>query len=218
MLLFLQTDPRETLLQKSHPAAPSLPSPPPPLSSPLLSLPPCSHLPSPSPSDPLHLPPSPIPAAARSRRIRIRCGARLEGRGACRPPTAWLLQRMEPSDGRRMPRSPPARPRAVSPSPWMRRKRDLPRLTVRRWRTGAAERVGRAPRRATEGQAQHRQLPRAATHVVVELGRMFKVFDNLRASRGVSPISLPLLLPRAALSISPSLSALLLPPSSSPGR
>ena len=190
---------------------------PPPLSSPLLSLPPCRHLPSPSPSDPLHLPPSPIPAAARSRRIRIRCGARLEGRGACRPPMAWLLQRMEPSDGRRMPRSPPARPRGVYPSPWMRRKRDLPRLTVRRWRTGAAERVGRAPRCATEGQAQHRQLPRAATHVVVELGRMFKVFDNLRASRGVSPISLPLLLPSAALSISLSLSALLLPPSSSPG-
>ena len=121
-------------------------------------------------------------------------------RGACRQATAWLLQLMEPSDGRRIPRSPPARPRAVSPSPWMRRKRDLPRLTVRRWRTGAAERVGRAPRRATEGQAQHRQAPCAAANVV-ELGRMFKVFNDLRASRTVSPISLSLLLPVAALSV-----------------
>ncbi|KAG2632133.1 hypothetical protein PVAP13_2NG084238 [Panicum virgatum] len=55
-------------------------------------------------------------------------------RGACRQATAWLLQRMETSDGRRVPRSAPAGPRAVSPSPCTQRRGDSTRSTVRRWR------------------------------------------------------------------------------------
>ena len=100
LLLFLQIPPRKTLLQTNPPAAPNpnplaplhaspLPSPSLPAGrplspSPLSASPTPPHLPSP-PLLPLRLPPSPLlllsAAAARSRGIRIRRGARLGGRG-----------------------------------------------------------------------------------------------------------------------------------------